>query len=150
MSTLISGVALIGVSLFMLLGFFSSGAAMSLPVAGLTLLVGVGIPGGAGVLLIRSYFRRRAGFLEHRERLRLETQGSEIVRLAARNAGKLTVVEIVAELALDSESAEAVLQRLVEQGVADIEITESGVLVYTFPDVQRLPEKERSKGILDD
>ena len=33
---------------------------------------------------------------------------------------------------------------------AEIEVTESGMLVYAFPDVQRLPEKGMSRGILDE
>ena len=149
MGTLVSGLALIAVSLFMLLGFFSSGAPMSAPVAALTLLVAVGIPAGAGVWLLRSYVRRRGSFSRERDQLRLETHSGEIVKLATRRAGKVTVVEIVAELALDSRAAEDALLHLVEQGVAEIEITDSGVLVYAFPDVQRLDEKHRSKGILD-
>jgi hypothetical protein len=33
--------------------------------------------------------------------------------------------------------------------MAELEITDSGLLVYAFGDVQRLSEKPRAKGILD-
>ncbi|HEU5261125.1 MAG TPA: hypothetical protein VFU41_06850 [Gemmatimonadales bacterium] len=147
---LVGGGALIALSLFMLLGFFSSSATLSFPVAVLTLVVAVGVPGVAGAALIRSYVRERDRFAEHREQLRLETFQAEIVKLAGARGGKLTVVELVSDLAFDAATAEAALHGLVTQGVADIEVTDSGLLVYTFPDVQRLPEKGASKDILDE
>jgi hypothetical protein len=36
------------------------------------------------------------------------------------------------------------------RGFAEIEITDSGMLVYKFPDVQLLSEKATGKGVLDD
>ncbi|MGH7676116.1 MAG: hypothetical protein ACREMV_12670 [Gemmatimonadales bacterium] len=150
MGKLIGGGALLFLSLFMLLGFFNVSGRLGIPAAALTLLIAVGIPAGAGAALVRAYVRERRGFAGHRERLRLQTYQAEILKLAERRGGKLTVVEVVAEAALDPATAEAALASLVEQGVADIEVTESGLLVYTFPDVERLPEKGSSKGILDE
>lgn len=150
MGKLIGGGALVALSLFMLLGFFNVSQPMGAVTATLTLLIAVGIPGAAGGALLRSYVRERRGFAGHRERLRLQTYQAELLKLAERKGGKLTVVEVVAEAALDPATAEAALAALVEQGVADIEITDAGLLVYTFRDVQQLPEKGSSKGILDE
>jgi hypothetical protein len=41
------------------------------------------------------------------------------------------------------------LRELVIRGVAEPEVTESGLLVYAFHDVRRLEEKPRSKGVLE-
>lgn len=149
MGRLLGGGALVALAAFMLLGFFNLSQPLSFPVAALTLLVTVGVPGGAGAALLRAHFRERTRATGHRERLRLETHQAELVRLAARRGGRLTVVEAVAETALDSHTVEAALGALMEQGVADIEVTDSGLLVYTFPDVRNLPEKGSSRDILD-
>ena len=149
MGKLLGGGALVALAAFMLLGFFNLSQPLGFPVAVLTLLVAVGVPGTAGAVLLRAHFRERARMTGHRDRLRLETHQAELVRLAERRGGKLTVIEAVAETALDTPTIEAALGVLVEQGVADIEVTDSGLLVYTFPDVQRLPEKGSSRGILD-
>ena len=149
MGKLLGGGALVALAAFMLLGFVNLSQPLGFPVAVLTLLVAVGVPGAAGAALLRAHFRERARVTGQRERLRLETHQAELVRLAERRGGKLTVVEAIAETALDSATVEAALGVLVERGVADIEVTDSGLLVYTFPDVQRLPEKGSSRGILD-
>jgi len=150
MGKLIGGGALLSLSLFMLLGFFNVSQPLGVPAAALTLLVAVGIPAAAGAALVRAHVRERRGFARHREQLRLQTHQAELLKLAERKGGKLTVVEVVAEAAVDPATAEAALAALVEQGVADIEITASGLLVYAFRDVQQLPEKGSSKGILDE
>ena len=149
MGKLLGGGALLALAAFMLLGFFNLSQPLGFPVAVLTLLVAVGVPGAAGAALLLAHFREGARTTGHRERLRLETHQAELVRLAERRGGKLTVVEAVAEMALDSPTVEAALGVLVERGVADIEVTDSGLLVYTFPDVLRLPDKGSSRGILD-
>lgn len=149
MGKLITGSVLVFLSLLMLLGFLNSSRPLSFPVAAFTLLVAVGIPAATGGALLWRYFRDRLGFRDRREALREQTYQSEILRLAERKGGKLTVVEVVAEAALDTGSVERLLHGFVEQGVADIEITDSGVLVYAFHDIQQLGEKASSRDVLD-
>lgn len=148
MGKLIGGGGLIALALFMLLGFFNAGP-MSSTTAALTFLLAVVLPAASGGALIRSYFREKGSFVRQRERLRLQTYESEILLLAQRKGGKLTVVEVAAETGLDAPTADAALQSLAQQGVADIEVTDSGVLVYAFYDIQKLPEKDSSRNILD-
>jgi predicted DNA-binding transcriptional regulator len=148
MGKLLGGGGLIVLALFMLLGFFNAGP-MSSAVAGLTLLIAVALPAAAGAALLRSHFRDATGFAQQREQLRLQTYESEILQLAQRKGGKLTVVEVAAETGLDAPTADAALQSLAQHGVAEIEVTDSGVLVYAFYDIQKLPEKASSRNILD-
>ncbi|MGH7612783.1 MAG: helix-turn-helix domain-containing protein [Gemmatimonadales bacterium] len=148
MGKLIGGGGLIAVALFMLLGFFNAGP-MSTPVAVFTFLLSVALPAATGGSLLRSHFRQKGNFARQREQLRLQTYESEILQLAQRKGGKLTVVEVAAETGLDAPTADAALQSLAQQGVADIEVTDSGVLVYAFYDIQKLPEKDSSRNILD-
>lgn len=69
-----------------------------------------------------------------------------MVRLAGRKSGRLTVV---GELGLTGQEAQETLESLMNQGIGDLEITDSGLLVYRFADIQRLAEKARSRPILD-
>ena len=150
MGRLLGGGALVFLALFMLLGFLSTSRPLSFPAAALTLLVAVGLPGATGGALLWLHFRDKLGFRHRRELLRDQTHQSEVLKLAERKGGKLTVVEVVAEAALDAGTAERLLQELVTQGIADIEVTDSGVLVYAFHDIQKLSEKSLSKDVLDD
>ena len=143
------GFLLVGVSLFMLLGFASADLAVSGLVKTLTLLVSVGIPGTAGVTILMKHFRGGKRLENRREQLRLQTQEAELLRMAGENAGRLTVVEVVRELAMTHIDAETLLKSTVHSGVSEIEITDDGLLVYRFPDVQMLGGKSSSKGVLD-
>lgn len=59
------------------------------------------------------------------------------------------MVEVVAETAMGAEQAEAMLRSLAEHGIAEPEVTDSGLIVYSFYDLQKLGEKKDSRGLLD-
>ncbi len=145
----LGGALLIGVALFMAIGFAVSDATRSLGTTIATLLIAVGIPAGAGLALIQSHYRTRRLRTADRAELRLQTWESELVRLATERGGKLTVVEAVAATGLRAPQVDGAFRSLTLQGVADIDVTDSGMLVYRFPDVQLLEEKGGSKPILD-
>ena len=149
MGNLLGGSALLLVALFMIVGFLGADIDVSAPATLLAALVGIGLPAAGGVALLARHFgagRRRES---RREQLRRQTVDAEILRLAAQRGGKLTVVEVVTELALTPQAATESLNALMTRDLADIEVTESGVLVYSFRDVQHLPEKTDSRKILD-
>jgi hypothetical protein len=134
----------------MLLGFLNADLTGSALNTLLTLLVAVGIPGAAGGTLLHQHFGGAKKLAGSRDQLKLQTQESELLRLAGEHGGRLTVVEVVRELAVTHSDAEALLRSLQIRGFAEIEITDSGMLVYKFPDVQLLGEKATGKGVLDD
>ncbi len=146
----VAGFGLVGVSLFMLLGFLNADLSGSALVSALTLLVAVGIPGAAGGTLLYQHFAQGKKLSGSRDQLKRQTQESELLRLAGEHSGRLTVVEVVRELAVTHSDAEELLRSLQVRGFAEIEITDSGMLVYRFPDVQLLEEKGTAKGVLDD
>ena len=92
-------------------------------------------------------YGRRIG--RRREELRRDTLEAEILRMAARHEGRLTVVEVAGELAVPTTTAEELLNELIARELADIEITESGLLVYAFHDMQHLSEKAAARGLLE-
>jgi hypothetical protein len=146
---LVGGVALLLLALFMFVGFLQSDADASGTTKALTLLLTVGLPGVAGAALLRSHFGARGRLDQRKEVLRQQTLESEILRLAGQHDGKLTLVEVVSALALPQAGAKDLLDGMVMRELADMEVTDSGVLVYTFHDIRHLSEKSTSRGVLD-
>ena len=152
MAQRILGSALLLVALFMLFGFFRARPGGGLILV-ITFLIAVVLPAAGGLYLwwSASAGRERAeADLRHRkDRLRRQTLEAELIKLAERRGGKLTVVEAVAELAFDSETVSEVLEQMAVRGLVEVQVSESGVLVYSFYDVQHLDEKDDAKGALD-
>ncbi len=153
MGKLISGCGLFCLALLMLLGFFNATPDVGPMVIVFTLLLTVGLPAAGGAALVYSHVKQRR---EQRDTLsgrkallRQRTLEAELLKLAERKGGKLTVVEVVSETAVDAEAAKAALESLTAQGFAQVELTDSGVIVYAFYDIQHLPDKSSSKGVLD-
>jgi hypothetical protein len=136
-------------SLFMLIGFLGSDAAIGAPATIAALLITVALPAAAGVALASGHLRGRRRFGRRREELRRQTIESEILRLAGRRDGKLTVVEVASDIAISPEAAKDALDSLALHELAELEITDSGVIVYAFHDVRHLQEKPHAKGVLD-
>jgi hypothetical protein len=143
------GAALVLLALFMLVGFMQSDAEASGAVRALTLLLTVGLPGAAGAMLLRNHFGERGRLEQRKDVLRQQTMESEILRLADQKGGKLMLVEVVSALALPQASAKELLDGMVMRELADVEVTDSGVLVYSFHDIRHLSEKSTSRGVLD-
>ncbi|HEX7089523.1 MAG TPA: hypothetical protein VF192_05265 [Longimicrobiales bacterium] len=142
------GGGLLLLALFMLVGFLRADVDASAPATLVAVLIGVGLPAFGGVALIaRPGARRRLA--RRREELRRQTLEAEVLRLAGRHGGRLTVVEVVTELAVDADDAKQVLDALMVGGLAEIEVTDSGMLVYTFRDVASLPHKSSARGLLE-
>lgn len=139
------GSVLLAVAAFMVVGFVQVGA---WSFAGLfALLIGAGLPGATGLyLLLGGRARRTAAKAE----LRARTIDSELLRLAAEREGKLTVVEVVTTMALSSEEAGRRLDELARKGMAELHVSDSGQIVYDFPQVRMLEDKDSARGILDD
>lgn len=153
MGKLISGCGLICLALFMMLGFSKASPQVSPIMSLLTLLLTVGLPAVGGAALLRSYTKQRREqhdtLSDRKALLRQRTLEAELLKLAERKGGKLTVVEVVSETAVDADAAKQALESLAAQGFAQIELTDSGVIVYAFYDIQHLPDKPSSKGVLD-
>jgi hypothetical protein len=68
-----------------------------------------------------------------------------VLRLAERERGRVTVPEVAAGCGLTIAEAKAELDRLVMEGVADLQVTASGILVYVFSGFLSKEEKADSK-----
>jgi hypothetical protein len=136
-------------ALFMLIGFLESGAAIGAPATIAALLITVGLPAAAGLALASTHFRGRGRFARRREELRQQTIESEILRLAEQRGGRLTAVEVASDMAISPEAAKEALDSLALRELAELEVTDSGLLVYAFHDVRRLRDKPKARGVLD-
>jgi hypothetical protein len=140
------GIALLAIAAFMFLGFLNSSASLGSLTGIVALLLTVGLPAGAGIALLRGIGGARNA---RTERLRQQTIDAEVLRLAIQHAGKLTAVEVATALALPPETAKASLDSMVERELADLEITDAGVIVYAFHDAKNIGGKASARGILD-
>ncbi len=142
------GAILIGVALFMLMGFFNASLASPM-VALMAFLIAIALPGGIGSYLLYSGLQSKSALSNQKAALGRRTLEAEILSFARQHRGQLTVIEVVSHFALDKAQAESVLDSLAQQGYADYEITDSGLLVYTFHELQRLGDKTQSRRIED-
>lgn len=150
MNKLFGGISLLGFAGFMILGFTKADLSdQSMLIKAMTFGIGVGLPATAGVALVQSHQHNRKLLGTRMANARLITLRSEILKLAQVNQGKLTEIEIVSELGIEADVANDVLTSLCQQDLAEIEMTDSGLIVYAFPDIQQLPNKHTSRGLLD-
>jgi len=141
------GWALVLLAAFMFVGYL--GADVSGPAAIAALVITVILPAAGGAALLTGRIGSRGRLGARRDELRRQTLEAELLRLARRHAGRLTIVEVVGELAVPPEEAKDALDALAVRGLADFEVTDSGVIVYVFHDVQHLGDKHRSRGLLE-
>jgi hypothetical protein len=111
-------------------------------------LLTVAGPAAGGIALLRSS-SARALSPGRRDALRRQVLESEILRIAATRGNRMTVIELVTELSLTAEEAKAVLDDMMARSLADIEITDGGGIVYTFPDLEQLGERDRTRKLLE-
>ncbi|MBB4636121.1 hypothetical protein [Longimicrobium terrae] len=141
---------LIVISLFMFLGFLNAGdrASTGANIAGLCLTVL--LPAVGAFLLLRGESREKSRVSGHKAALRQNSLESEILRLATRNEGKLLALEAGMALHLSEPAVREVLDRMVAEGRAELEVTDGGHLVYAFPVLKQLADKRTARGILDE
>lgn len=151
MNKLIGGSALLLVALAMLWGStgMSADSASNGPAVIAALLVAVGLPGFFGIKLLREHFGGTRRNEQNKADVRQRTLEAEVLRLAGTQGGKLTIVEVVTAIAIRPEEAKEVLDSLAVRGLAEYEVTDSGIVVYDFHDVRRLSDKTSAKGILE-
>jgi hypothetical protein len=139
-------IALLALAGLMLFGFMRSNASIAAPATMVALLITVVVPAVGGVALLRGTDLARGKRLDQ---LRQQTIVAEVLRLAVTEGGRLTAVEVATSLGLTPEQAKNTLDELVARDIADIAVTERGVVVYTFHDAKHLGGKGDAKGVLD-
>ena len=140
------GIGLLALAGLMLLGFLRSSASIAVPTTIMALLITVVAPAVGGVVLLRGGDLART---RRMDRLRQQTIEAEILRMAVTEGGRLTAVEVATALAMTPEAAKDTLDALVARDVADIAVSDRGVIVYTFHEAKYLGGKGDAKGVLE-
>jgi len=143
------GIVLIFLSLFMLMGFFNADLEAGAFVKLFSLVITVALPLTGGAYIIYSHYKDKENFRLNKNDLRAKTLEAEILKLAERKGGKLTIVEVMSDLAMNNEAAKELLDSMASQSLADVQLTESGVIVYSFYEIKHLNDKQRAKDVLD-
>jgi hypothetical protein len=148
MKKIAGAVALALLAVFMLAGFLNSpdvspGARL------MAFAITVALPAAGAVLLARSHFADKSRLTGRRAELRRHATEAELLRLAQGRGGKLMAVEAAMALHLSEDGARETLDRMVGGGRAELEVTDEGNLVYTFPTLAQLSDKSTARGILD-
>jgi hypothetical protein len=95
--------------------------------------LGTAIAGGyLAWRMLRTARPAQAGSERARPRTDAERE-RRILQFAETEHGRVTVAEVAAHCDMTVSEAKVTLDRLVTQQVADIQVTDSGVLVYVFP-----------------
>jgi hypothetical protein len=146
---LAGAVALALLSLFMFVGFLNTDNVLSAGATMAALGITVALPAAGALLLARSHYAERSRLSGRRAALTRHAMESEILRLAQGRGGKLMAVEAAMAMHLAEDTARETLDRMVSEGRAELEVTEGGNLVYSFPTLTQLGDKRTAKGILD-
>ena len=144
MNKLIGAAGLLVIALFMLVGFLNADVPFGAPATLAALVLTIGLPLLGAGLLLRSHYAEQARLSGRKALLRQQTLDAEILRLATERDGRLTAVEVAMALAIRPEEATKALDVLAVRGQADFELTEDGLLVYSFYDIRQLGDKDKA------
>lgn len=150
MNRLTAAAVLATIALFMFTGFLFGEQPEWTPANIAAFLLVVALPAFCAVMLARSHFELVRDKSDRINRLREQIMESELLTLASERGGRLTAVELAMHLAITPEAATEALDRLALRGQAAYEVTDAGVIVYSFHDIIHLGGKHSAKGVLDD
>lgn len=135
MKKLIPGGCLMFAGLFMMMGFFAS----TQPHAFMTDLIGIllfcVLPIVSGAGLIVSHFRGKKRALLEKQRQILIAGEKEVLLIAQRHEGKLSMAQVVSETSLNADDAEKVMNELIVKSIAALRSNDAGQVFYEFLDM---------------
>lgn len=103
---------------------------------GLVLILTAQLFWWGGALINRSADRKRYAQYQHR-----------LLKLAREKDGNLTVLEAATDGRMTVEKAEEILRELSARGHAEMRVSESGLIVYYFPEIARWEEKHWARPV---
>jgi hypothetical protein len=144
------GSGLIAIGALMLFGLLRSDISFATRAAVGSLVIGVALPMGSGIAVLRHARAVRARRAQREAQLREQMIEADILRLAAILAGRLSVSEVEETLGLATEAVKNCLDSLVARNVACIEVSDEGTLVYSFRLVRHAAARQSLTASVDD
>jgi len=132
------GGILLFIGLFLLAGFILNAADESFAVGvgdiAAVLLLSVAPAVGGGLLIYSHVKAKKKALLDKKKALQTQ-QEKEIIRLAQQKGGRLSIPDIVAGTSLSTVEADQVMRGMTEKGYVDMQVTDSGVIIYEFYEI---------------
>ena len=149
MTKIVGAVGLAVLALLMFVGFLNRDTAASGPAVLAAFGLTVVLPAAGALLLARGHYAERSRLSGRRAALTRQATESELLRLAQSRGGKLMAAEAAMAMHLSEDTAREALDAMVTGGRAELEVTDGGNLVYSFPALAQLADKPTARGILD-
>ena len=134
---LLGSIFLLGFSGVMMVKFFNT-EVPQWDAAIVGLILAAVVPAIGGFSFLFSYITQRQAENYRRERIQEQNLNADIIRLADRKGGKLTIFEVMAEFNLNAETAEHALNGLIMRRLAQRKMNDAGAYVYLVNNVRRL------------
>ena len=136
MKKVVVGGILIGVGLFLSLGFFLNAVKKGVDAGDIAAVLLLGVaPVAAGGMLIRSYFKEKQKVVLEKKKTIQTQQEKEIILLAQQKGGRLSIPEIVAGTSLNTIEADQLMREMTTKGYVDMQVTDAGVIIYEFYEI---------------
>lgn len=114
----------------------------------LILLMGVG-PLALGVWLIKKSSQMKKEYISESENMTEQMMERKVLQIAADLGGKVTPSEIALKTHITLDKANGLLINMQEAGYAELEITQSGAIIYHFKGFLSDDDRENSMDLLD-
>lgn len=100
-------------------------------------------------LLASGQFGFWCGHLVHKSanRKRAAKDQNRLLRLARNRGGSLTVLEAATDLKLTVDKTEDMMRELAARGHAEVRVSDSGLLVYHFAEIEYASEKDDARPV---
>ena len=92
-------------------------------------------PIGIGGLMLLSHFLEKRKALQGQQKALHNQQEKQVIRLAQQKGGRLTIPEIAVETSMTTAEAEEFMQEMASKGYVNMEVTDTGVIVYEFYEI---------------
>lgn len=103
----------------------------------------VAAPMAIGTALVRSHYKARQKALEADKHEQYRMLEKQVIRLAQKHNGRLTIPEIAVDTTMSTQEAEKFMEDMASKGYVDMQVSDSGVIVYEFYEIaqqQKLAE----------
>lgn len=107
------------------------------------------MPLGLGGYLIKKSTQIRKEFLSDAENMTEQAMERRVLQIASELGGKVTPSEVALKTHITLDKANELLQSMQEGGYAELEITQSGAIIYYFRGFLSNDDRKNAKGLLD-
>ena len=138
MKKLVIGGVLIFLGAFMLLGFAVnlSEKSFAIDIGDIVAFILLSAaPIIVGSVIVRSHFTGKRRLIEAEQKALYEQREREIIRLAQQKRGRLSIPEIAVATSMNTEEADKMMREMAAKGYVDMQVTDSGVIVYEFYEI---------------